>query len=161
MVYDGESLGLTKAAARLFLPLTDRLILIPRAEVQNLLWGMPHDIELPALGQSMEIHGYYPQELRGENVALFGMGFRLQIGTLPLGLGDEIYLQLAGNTATVWDDDAVETYSDFEFYKGAAAGIVINFNIGELQLNTGLNEDGRWSTFLGLSTSPSFFGKFY
>jgi NTE family protein len=158
---DAKMLGLAKTAAIGYLALTEGLILIPRTEVQSLLWGTAHPVELPALGQAMEIYGYYPQELRGENAALFGLALRGQVGSLPLGLGDEVYFQLAGNTAVLWQNDASENYENFQFFHGGAAGIVVNSLIGELQLSVGMNEEGRWSTYIGLSTTPSFFGDYY
>lgn len=153
---EGNSAGIAAAAGELYFSLADGLILIPRGAFQGLLWGSLSVMEQPSLGQSITLHGYYPQELRGDNVAMAGLALRKQIGSLPLGLGNEVYFQMAGNTATLWEDGAVETYSDFHFFNGTAAGVVMNTLIGEIQLNFAINEDGRFSSFLGVSTSLSF-----
>lgn len=157
---EGQSSGIAAAAGEWYLPLADGLILIPRGEFQGLLWGSLSAMEQPSLGQSITLHAYYPQELRGDNVAMAGLALRKQIGSLPLGLGNEIYFQLAGNSATLWEEDAVESYRDFHYFSGGAAGLVMNTLIGEIQLNFAFNEDGRFSSFLGVSTSLSFMNGF-
>lgn len=135
-------------------------IVNPRLEVQTLFLGDPHPVELPTLGSAMIVHGYYLQELRAKNVAMAGLNIRKKIFRFPMVLGNEIYLQLAVNAAVKRDTELFNKEDDLDLLLGGSVGIIGNSRLGEVQLNFGINKDGRFSTYLGLSTSTSFYNRY-
>ena len=150
-----ETKGLYKMAGEVYLSPLKGFVIIPKWEAQGLLWGELNVLEMSTLGEVVTTYGYYPQELRNENVATGGLELRKQVASLPLGLGKEVYFQLAGNYSYMWEDDAVDTYEDPDSYFGVAAGIILNTILGEIQFNLSQNKDGRISGFMGISSSAS------
>ncbi len=149
-----------KTAGRGYIPLfSERFILIPQWEAQGLIKGNLPVIEEPVLGRAINLYGFYPQELSGENVAMGGIEARFRLGTLPLGAGQEFYLILGGQFAATWQDDIPGLYDHPELYGGYGFGFILNTTIGEVQMNATFNQDGRFSSFLGISTSSSLLDK--
>ena len=155
-----EIKGIYKMAGEVYLSPLQGFVIIPKWEAQGLLWGELNILEMPTLGEAVTTYGYYPQELRNENVATGGLELRKQVASLPLGLGKEVYLQLAGNYSYMWEDDATDTYEDPTSYFGVAAGVVLNTTLGEIQFNLSRNKDGRVSGFMGISSSASLLNCF-
>lgn len=156
---DGKPRLESKIAAEIYFPLFDGFILNPRAEFQSLIRGELNPVELPTLGSAMIFHGYYLQELRADNVSMIGLNIRKRIFSFPMVLGKEVYLQLAVNGAETRNRELFDEAEEREFYFGGSVGIIGNSVLGEIQLNFGMNKDGRFSTYLGLSKSTSFYNR--
>ena len=159
----GELSAVSKNAGELFIPVIPNGggSLIFRGEFQSVIFGDIKTMELPALGTAFPVYGYYPQELKAENIALAGIGLRIRIASLPYTLGNDIYLQLAGNSATLWFDEQLDRYSDYDFFHGGALSFLMNTHLGMLEAGFNLNRDARWTLFIGLSTSTSFYDDIY
>jgi hypothetical protein len=153
----GKPVIQTKIAGELYISPFDGFVINPRTEVQSLLLGELSQAELPSLGRAMIIHGFYLQELRADNVAMIGVNLRQQLFSLPLIIGNEVYLQLAVNGASTRSKAIIGEEEYLSFYLGGSAGLVASTKIGELQVNFGMNQDGRFSSYIGLSTSTSFY----
>ncbi|MDA3849784.1 MAG: patatin-like phospholipase family protein [Spirochaetaceae bacterium] len=133
----------------------DRFIFSSRWETQHLLYGSPHPLELRSIGDSLGFFGYYDQELSGNNGAYIGGEIRFKVANLPLGAGDEIYLRLAGNSASLWDNVDFNVQQEYQFYSGISLGVLANLILGELSLDLLYNDQNRFSLRLGLTTSSS------
>jgi NTE family protein len=128
----------------------------------SLFWTEGHEAisgnltfsEYPSLGNILPMYGYYPQEIRGENVHMAGLGIRKQIATLPLTLGNEIYLQAAINGAASWNHAIAEAeLNEGELYLGGCISMVTQTIAGEGEIGISLNEDFRPSFLVSLKTS--------
>jgi NTE family protein len=158
----GELSSLVVTAGEIFIPVIpgDRGSLFARAEYQSLVLGDLKPLELPALGEAFPVYGYYPQELRAENAALGGLGMRIRIASLPYSLGNDIYLQLAGNNAYLWNNEDVND-QDYDFFYGGSLSLLLNTHLGVLEAGLNLNGEGRWTLFVGISSSTTFYDDIY
>ena len=139
-----------------YIPLADFIIINPRMENLTLVAGSIGSEVTPALGTALVNYGYFAQEIRGMNVGLAGMRLRFRVASLPLGAGDDIYVQLAGNLAANWDGNIAD-FSDGEIHGAGAIGMVAVTTLGELEALLCLNSERRFSGFIGLTMSTSFF----
>ncbi len=159
----GEFSSLVTTAGELFIPLIpgDRGSLFARGEFQTVVLGELKTMELPSLGTAFPIYGYFPQELKAENVAMAGLGMRLRIASLPYTIGNDIYLQLAGNSAALWFEEEADRFMDYDYFHGAALSLQLSTHLGELEAGLYLNRDARWTLFAGISSSTTFFDDLY
>ena len=146
-----------KMAGEYYLSATHRFIISPLIEAHTLIDGPYHYVQLPALGRVFVIQGFSPQEIRAENVALFGLQLRYQMASLPFGIGDELYLQLAPNVAISLDNSATETFKNLKHFIGGSLGIVANTILGELQFSVGFSDAHLLTAYLGLKTTRVFY----
>ncbi|MDC7219002.1 MAG: patatin-like phospholipase family protein [Spirochaetales bacterium] len=124
-------------------------------ESHSLIIGEMDLMEYPSLGNSLPLYGYFPQEIRAENVALTGFALRRQIASLPLALGDEIYVQASFNGAGSWNNAVNEEYKEGHNYWGCSLGAMARTNLGEVETALAYNEDGRLLLHLSLKTSSN------
>ena len=155
----GEFSNVFRNAGEAYIPLIPSLSggLFLKAEYQSVAFGDIETMELPSLGSAFPVYGYFPQELKGENSALGGLGFKIRVASLPYSMGDGIYLQLAGNSAALWRGRDTDQIREYDFYHGAAASILLNTHLGILEAGLNLNKDLRWSLFVGLASSTVFY----
>ncbi|MDA3955201.1 patatin-like phospholipase family protein [Oceanispirochaeta sp.] len=152
-----ESAILLKGAGEVFIPLWSGAQMIPFGEYQNVVNGNLSAVSRPFLGEGFSVAGYMPQELRAENIIMGGLTFQQKILDLPYSVGNEFYLQLKTNTASLWVDSEVDEHRDSTLYQGGSIGVMVATYLGELEMNVQFNKDMRWTLFLGLSTSSVLF----
>ncbi len=150
---EGNRIGFYKTAGLVYLSLTDFLVAVPRWEAQGLLAGTLSPLEAPTLGNYISLYGYYPQELRDENAVMGGMEIRIKLASLPLGIGNDVYLAAGGNYAALWEDDIQKQYDNYRDFYGFGTGLILNTILGEVSFTISGNRDGRLSSFFGISTS--------
>ena len=141
--------------SKLFAPLSRGLILDLWVMNQLLFDTSAGIYEYPTLGGIETLKGYYAQEIRSPNILAAGAGIRLQIATLPLGAGNEVYLQFSGNSGMAWDEEPVGLPYTPSYYGGGAVGVVANTLLGEASISVALNDEGRLISFIGLRNSIS------
>ncbi|MDC7222702.1 MAG: patatin-like phospholipase family protein [Spirochaetales bacterium] len=124
-------------------------------EGHGLISGHLNIMEYPSLGNSMVMYGYYPQEIRAENVLMSGFALRRCIAILPLALGDEVYLQAAVNGASSWDNAVADEYNNQEWYWGGSLGVLARTSLGEAEINVSANEEWRVLFQVSLKTSAN------
>ncbi len=148
------------AEGNAFLSPSSRWVINPWALSKNLLHGTPRSVDLPAMGGTGSLDGYYRQEIRSENLFATGLRVRRQIGNLPLGFGNEIYAQLAASGGVSWKEDWSDIGEDPLYYSGAALGIIVNTIIGEAQISMAINDEYRFSGYIGLRNKlPTLFDR--
>lgn len=145
-------------AASAYLSPAEVLVLNPWILGRTLILGAPRRAELPTMGGAEDLDTYFRQEIRAESLAASGLRLRGRIGRLPLGTGDELYLQLAFSGGLAWTDALPERPSEPLQYWGVSTGIAANTIVGEAILAVGINRDGRPTGFIGLKNSlPTLF----
>lgn len=159
----GELSSLIVTAGEIYVPVIPegRGSLFMRGEFQSLVLGELKPLELPSLGTAFPFYGYYPQELRAENIALAGLGMRIRVASLPYSMGNDVYLQLAGNSASRWSDQEVDSFGDYDFFHGGALSLLLNTHLGVIEAGLNLNDDARWTLFIGVSTSTTLYDNLY
>ncbi len=102
------------------------------------------------LGGVENWYGYYYQELQARHYGVVGLDGRVRIGTLPLPLGDGIYL--AGGTQYGGiHDDAPDTFlreADQKF--GGHVSLAFDTALGALHIGAAFNDEGRVMSFIEL-----------
>ncbi|MFA7568025.1 MAG: hypothetical protein WCY01_13445 [Alkalispirochaeta sp.] len=78
---------------------------------------------------------------------------RRRIATLPLGLGNEVYIRLFGNGVASWDEDVTELTTAPSIAGGLSLGLIANTLLGEASISVAVNETGRVIGFVGLRNS--------
>ena len=137
----------------LYVPLSRKLTLEFWTANQSLVQSSPRVLDLPALGGLNSVHGYYQQEIRATTVAAVGSGMRRRIATLPLGIGNEVYIRLFGNGVASWDEDVTELTTAPSIAGGLSLGLIANTLLGEASVSVAVNETGRVIGFVGLRNS--------
>ena len=91
--------------------------------------------------------GFERDELRGDNIAILGLAYRLRLFDLPIPLGKGVYGKAMYNVGNVWG-----SYSDIaddpNLRHGGGLGLALDTVIGPFEIDVGFGSGGRSQLYL-------------
>jgi NTE family protein len=100
------------------------------------------------LGGVSSFGGLARGQLRGEYLAVGSLGYRYQIGRLPPGLGNGIYVLIRSDAGNVWQDNRDVDFGDLRY--GVLAGLAADIAMGPTSLLYGAANEGGSSMYFSV-----------
>jgi len=153
------SYNVLKVEQHYFLPLFEASALGLGYSVFSDLDSDAPSFERGSLGGFGSFSGLHDQELLGRHSAVVSGELRLNLFSLPLGVGDRVYLSLRGDLGNVWNEDLLSITRDPEIIAGGSLGFSAETVFGQVQLHfavaggEGVEADPlRYTTYLLLGS---------